>query len=357
MDLLKYLSGVLMATTFCLYVTPVAGQSKKTALSDAGFAGHWKFIGISIQQPGYNIWGASPVMDENGRVHLFATRFKTDSSWRNMEVAHYVADGPEGPFRFSDVAMKGTGNDTWDKYAPTNPTIHKVGDQYVLIYIASGDHYYHNPPMSSNQGIGMATSKSLNGPWEKVNGDGKILTPPDAPGYWNYQSGCGVNNPAFLPYEGGFYLYFKTKNTQNKIKYGLAISEHLTGPYVQTPFPAINNKLIVEDGYAFMYNGKVSLLTTDNEGIFEYGGGILWQSSNGGITFDHSEPGFPLLGEYVDLNKVKPHWGWHSRKPEMKFERPQILMQNGKPAYLYVASSCNISGGKGTVNYVLKFIS
>lgn len=353
---LKYLSGFSVIVIFCLYVMSASGQLKKTVQSDSNFAKHWKFIGIAIQDPGFNVWGASPVMDEGGKVHLFANRFKIGSDWRTMEIAHYVADGPEGPFRFSNVAMRGTGKDTWDKFAATNPTIHKVGDEYVLIYVASGDHYFHDPPGTSNQSIGMATSKSLNGPWKKVSGNGRILTPPDAPGYWNYQSGCGVNNPAFLSYKGGYYLYFKTKNTHNKVMYGLAIAEHLTGPYVQMPFSPINNKLIIEDGYAFMYQGKVSLLTTDNEGIFEYGGGILWQSSDGGITFDHSESGFTLLGKYVDTTKVKPHWGWHSRKPEMKFERPQILMQNGKPAYLYAASSCNISGGKGTVNYVLKFI-
>lgn len=355
LNLSKCLFAFLIAIILPLSVMRAAGQSGKTNLADSSFADHWKFIGISIQEPGYNIWGASPVMDENGRVHLFATRFKIGADWRTMEIAHYVADSPEGPFRFSDVAIKGTGKGTWDKYGSTNPTIHKIGNEYVLIYIGSGDRYYHDPPRSSNQSIGMAISKSLNGPWEKVNGNGRILTPPDAPGYWNYQSGCGVNNPAFLPYKGGFYLYFKTMNTHNKITYGLAVSEQLTGPYVQIPFPPINNKLIIEDGYAFIYNGKVSLLTTDNEGIFEYGGGILWQSSDGGITFDHSEPGFTLLGKYVDTTKARPHWGWHSRKPEMKFERPQVLMQNGNPAYLYVASSCNISGGNGTVNYVLKF--
>ena len=40
----------------------------------------------------------------------------------------------------------------------------------------------------------------------------------------------------------------------------------------------------------------------------------------------------------------------------MKFERPQILMIDGNPGYLYVASGSNIYGGDDTISYVLKFI-
>lgn len=174
---------------------------------EGSFADRWSFEGIAIQENGYHIWCASPIIDDKGKAHLFAsrwpTRYKVDPGWRShSEIAHYVADKPEGPFRFSDIAMKGTGRDTWDKYGMHNPTIHRVADQYVLLYIANND--YHQPPHPANQNIGMAVSESLNGPWKKVNGDGKILTPPSSPAYWNYKAGNGVVNPSLLPYRGGF---------------------------------------------------------------------------------------------------------------------------------------------------------
>jgi len=68
-----------------------------------------------------------------------------DMGWQeSSEIAHYVGAKPEGPFRFHDVALRGTGTDTWDKYAPHNPEVRKFGDIYVLTYIANSD--FHQPP-------------------------------------------------------------------------------------------------------------------------------------------------------------------------------------------------------------------
>ena len=38
-----------------------------------------------------------------------------------------------------------------------------------------------------------------------------------------------------------------------------------------------------------------------------------------------------------------------------KFERPQILMKDEKPAYLYVPSGANMNGDNHTIVYVLRF--
>ena len=59
-------------------------------------------------------------MGEDGTVHLFVARWpcelKVDPGWRShSEIAHYVGETPEGPFKFSDVAITGTGKDTWDQ--------------------------------------------------------------------------------------------------------------------------------------------------------------------------------------------------------------------------------------------------
>ena len=88
----------------------------------------WK--GVAIQDDDYTIWGCAPVQGDDVKIHLFAARWpekNVDPAWRkSSEIAHYVSDSPEGPFVFSDVAIRGTGKDTWDKYAPHNPEIKKV---------------------------------------------------------------------------------------------------------------------------------------------------------------------------------------------------------------------------------------
>ena len=347
-----YILGLILVAISCLNQTAnIYAQS--VINSNKSFANHWEFKGVAVQEPGYHIWCTSPIEDENGKIHLFVSRwpkkYGVDPGWRShSEIAHYIGDGPEGPFLFSDIALAGTEKKTWDKYGMHNPSIHKVGDQYVLLYIANND--FQQPPHPANQNIGMAVSKSLNGPWIKVNGDGKILTPPQNPAYWNFKAKNGVNNPAFLPYKGGFFLYFKSQDA----KMGLAIAENINGPYVQLPFSVTANNRRIEDGYAFVFNDQICLLTTDNDGIVKKGGGLLWKSDDG-IHFNTYEAGYHLINEYMlDTSLLKPKW-YYGSKDKMKFERPQLLLKNGKPAWLYFASGCNIYGGESTVSYVLKY--
>ena len=64
--------------------------------------------GVAIEEPDFTIWGASPILAD-GKVHLFAARWpeaNVDPAWRkSSEIAHYVADKPEGPFRFRSVVV------------------------------------------------------------------------------------------------------------------------------------------------------------------------------------------------------------------------------------------------------------
>lgn len=87
--------------------------------------------GIAIEEANFTIWGASPVVAE-GKFHLFAARWpeaNVDPAWReSSEIAHYVPDQPEGPFRFQSVVVKGTGRTgDWHAFAPPGSTRPPVG--------------------------------------------------------------------------------------------------------------------------------------------------------------------------------------------------------------------------------------
>ncbi len=331
---------------------------------EVAFADQWEFVGTAIEEPGYTIWGTSPIWGDDGQVHLFVARWpcelNVDPGWRtHSEIAHYVGDSPEGPFVFSDIAIKGDIEEgkapcnpaihkIKNVYAAHNPAIHKVDSLYALFYIVN-DGIEEHP---SNQYICLATSKSLDGPWEKKGDNGKILAPPTNPDYWNYKASNGVNNPAFLQHpNGGYFLYFKSE----KARMGLAFAENLEGPYVQLPFPVTSNDRSIEDGYAFMYQEKFALLTTDNHGMIESGGGILWTSEDG-INFNAFEKGFHRINQYTetDMKQVAVHYG-SKNQTYAKFERPQVLLKNGIPDYMYLPSGTNIYGGNCTVSYILKF--
>ncbi|MEN8128005.1 MAG: glycoside hydrolase family protein [Planctomycetota bacterium] len=316
-----------------------------------------EYAGVAVNEPGYHCWGTSPIMDDEGKVHLFVARWPIrsetfergfDAAWRHdSEIAHYVGDGPEGPFAFSDVALKGTGKDTWDRYAPCNPLIKKVDGKYVLLHIANpvgmtkgmGRH-------PGTQRIGMALSDSLNGPWKKVGTDGKILDPSKERGHWTHRG--SVVNPAFVKAPNGkYHLYFKSRGA----RMGVAISEKLEGPYVHQPNPISSSKRRTEDGYAFVSDGKFFLLTTDNHGVNVRGGGLLWRSDDG-ITFDATpEIGYQSPKTYLPRTPGTPVRKYYGSGT---FQRPQVLLQNGRPTHLYAASGTNIKGGDGSLSYVLR---
>jgi hypothetical protein len=358
----KYLAGLLAIIALFLCMHQSNGQSNKDK-GESVFADHWEFVGKALEEPGYTIWGTSPICGDDGKVHLFVARWpcelKVDPGWRtHSEIAHYVGNSPEGPFRFVEVVGKGKGEEYWNAAGFHNPSIKKIDGKYVLVYIANDGAPNHGP----NQRIGMLVSKSLNGPWKEVpNENEPLLIPPPDSNSWCYNSGCGVNNPAFLKHpDGRYFLYFKAMTgprPEGKVKMGLGIADKLEGPYIIQPNPITANDRGIEDGYAFIYNGKFALLTTDNHGMIESGGGILWTSEDG-IHFNTYEKGFHRINQYtnIDMKQVAVHYG-PQNSDYAKFERPQILMKDGKPAYLYAPSGINIYGGDCTVSYVLKFKS
>jgi hypothetical protein len=314
-----------------------------------------------VKEPGFHIWGCSPILAPDGRVHLFVARWPESAKhypgWHSQsEIARYVGDTPTGPFRYQETVLVGTGKDTWDKFAPHNPLIKKVGDQYALFYIAN--RFGEDKRFVASQRIGLALAPSLEGPWRKAGKDGLILAPSEHPEHWTHGAFNGVNNPAFIVKDGAYYLYFKSADR----KMGLSIANHLEGPYVMLPHPVTHTDRQIEDGYAFEWNDEICLLTTDNHGTLKRGGGILWRSASG-IEFRRRELGFDLMDKYIPrhllLSAVNPK---HSMDPDStgdrKFERPQVLMINGEPAYIYLASGTNILTnedlGEVTVNYILR---
>lgn len=326
------------------------------------FSDHWSFKGEVLNEPGYDIWGSSPIRDEEGKVHIFCARWKATDNWEhdwryNSEIAHYVSDSPEGPFTFVKVVlspkMHGRG---WKSAGFHNPNIKKIGDKYALVYIANDGSPEHGP----NQRIGMITADDINGPWEHIpDADTPLLSPPKNSADWCYESGCGVNNPSLLQHpDGRFLLYFKAMTgprPEGRVKMGVAVSDNLEGPYTIQKDPITSNKVAIEDGYAFMWNDKVCLLTTDNHGILEKGSGLLWTSKDG-INFDPvPQLGFRHFGNFYLKGNI-PETARVRYTQEVKFERPQILLDaNGEPEYLYCPSGVAIDGSDGSNCYILKY--
>ncbi len=351
-------------------------QPAKVPYSSLATSLEW--VGVAIEEPGYTIWGGAPIIGEDGKTHLFCARWpedKVDPAWRkSSEIAHYVADRPEGPFRFVDVVATGTGRNTWDRYAPHNPEIQKFGDTYALVYIANTD--YNRPPHNRNQSIGMMVSKSVYGPWKKVphfdktlakaprgenridwsstGQEGLLITASPDPKHWTH--GWFTVNPGVIEAGGKYQLYFKSWRTTGTA-IGMAVSDHLEGPYRMGDAPLMwVDDFFIESPVPFWWDGKLCLLTSDNAGKLTgiTGALALWVSEDGGMTFPrtHLQVGVDLIPRYFhayDAAKVTRIYAGHP-----KIEEARILSVGGRPAYLYGSSGWAVHGGTRTATYVFR---
>src|SRR3546814_18552258 len=110
----------VMATfTFTVMAITVKAQSNQS------FADHWEYVGLAVEEPGYTIRGTSPVIDDEGKVHLFVARWPgrtVEPGWRwASAISMYVDYRTEGPFTFSYVVIAGTALDSWGRYGTHKP--------------------------------------------------------------------------------------------------------------------------------------------------------------------------------------------------------------------------------------------
>ncbi|WP_171906723.1 NEW3 domain-containing protein [Jiangella alba] len=338
----------------CLVPEPVDPRLK---VPESAFSRRLEWVGPVVYDPGYTLWGASPVVDDEGRFHLFIARWperNVDPAWRrSSEIAHYFADSPEGPFEFSDVALQGTGQEgDWDRYAPHNPEIRRFGDKYVLLYIGNSD--YRQPPHPNNQQIGMAVADSPYGPWEKINPDSEqpgLLISPQA---GHFTEGKMVTNPTMMKLGDTYFVYFKTR-VGAKLVFGAATSKNLTGPYQLLEDPLTPEGVTIEDATVFTSDGQVQFLTTDNHGDVTgiVGGGAMFFSEDG-YTFDldRTSLGYRRVPYYYEAYgdfPIRKIYG-----PDPKFEQPKVLTVDGKARYLYASSGWNVTGQDRTVIHLLR---
>ena len=157
--------------------------------------------------------------------------------------------------------------------------------------------------------------------------------------YWLYYKGWNVND-----WEYDLQIRAQNPNPADEIlhtnrAYGLAVAENIEGPYIKCDKnPVINVRtygagMQCEDGYIYIDNGKFKMIMRDM-GFYNHEYGLMFESDDGirwsdpVISFYHSHEYFKELPKGLDR--------------EGRFERPQLLMKDGNPRYLF----CAIVGGQ-----------
>ena len=320
-----------------------------------------EWVGVAVSEPDFYIWCTSPIEGPDGRTHLFVSRwpksYKMDGWRSHCEIAHYVGDRPEGPFKFHDVALPAQPEALWNN-TRHNPCIRQVGDKFYLLYMS----FDRRPSALLAAGktpnwIGLAVADSLAGPWKNLSEKEPLFLPSPDTNHWSHGD-WQFTNPTFLAWRGKYYLYFHGGKHPGKMKcypYAYAVADKPEGPYRIGDEPCTDNIAKIEDATAFVWNDKICLLTDDNYGTHTGipGAGLLWISDTPEkFKLADAQIGFLYSTNYapnMDLAQVRKLYG-----RDFKFERPGILMLHGQPAYFYGASGFNLHGGETPESYVMK---
>lgn len=246
-----FLAGMMLLLNSCTRETYVPG--KDYSLADMVHA----IPPGNIQKDSlWNIWGGSMVKGYDNKYHLYFSRWPRQSgheSWiSHSEIAYAVADKPEGPFRFVNVALPATGSVAWDGSMTHNPYMVLKDDKYYLYYIGSmgevlsadqklipyGDDWWTR---RNKQRIGVAVSDKPEGPWTRF--DTPVLT--NNEDTTAFDAMC-VNNPAVcVGRDGKMVMLYKAvcKNGTRgggSVRFSVAFANSPTGPFIKT------NKLIFQ---------------------------------------------------------------------------------------------------------------
>jgi hypothetical protein len=301
-------------------------------------------LGRRLESESQYVWCNSPIDGPDGKVHVFFSRWTADrkmGGWLNgCEIAHAVASSPEEPFEYVETVLTPRGGDFWDATTCHNPLIQKVDNTYCLFYMGNSN------GKTNTKRIGLATSNSISGPWKRPD---HPLLEAGTSGSWDDH--C-TTNPAFIKHPNGqYWLYYKSWNTNDyengsgpirgNRKYGLAIAEQLEGPYRKyeknpiLDFSSRGNNIQFEDAFVWIEDSTFRMIARDM-GFYNHEFGLYLTSPDG---LSWSEP----LIAYKDLRSyIKEPPPPDYLKKYGRFERPQLLIRNGKPAYLFTAAQ----GGK-----------
>lgn len=311
----------------------------------------------AFESEGYWVWGNSVIKGNDGKYHMFVSRFPKSLPFHPgwmvaSEIVHAISDTPEGPYKFSDIALPARGAQYWDGRSTHNPRILEYQNKYYLIYMGS-THPFANPTYDqltldspwctvgrSNKRIGLAIADSPYGPWKRF--DEPILkTKPNT--FYSFL----VSNPSpIIQEDGSVMMIFKGRTYVGDDKFsdmalGMAYAPSIEGPYTVLnngqPIFQVDGQGEAEDPFLWKDSRGYHAIFKDHVAKFtgEKGGGVMAHSPNGiQWTIDKDPKAYSRTVE------------WEDGKVEMQgqLERPFLLFENGKATHAFFATM-NGAGG------------
>lgn len=318
-----------------------------------------------FQMEDFWVWGSSVIKGEDGKYHMYASRWSGflpfHPGWMiDSEIVHAVSENPEGPYEFEDVALGARGAQYWDGRSCHNPKIVKYKDTYILYYMGSTHPYEDVTEENVDQfdlsskwciaarwrkRVGVATSKSPNGPWKRL--DTPILdVKPNS-----YYSFLTSNPSPLIKEDGSVVLMFKGRGykkdevTNSDMSIGVATAPSYDGEYTvigKEPLFSMEKFGEVEDPHLWSDDTGFHMVAKDQRGLITggHGDGLLAHSEDGiNWKVDESPKAYTKLIRWDNGKTIK----------QGQLERPFVFVENGKPTHIFFATM-NGPGGfsKGT---------
>ena len=294
----------------------------------------------------YDIWCGSAVQGDDGKYHLFYSRWPRKlghKAWvTHSEVAHAVSDSPFGPWQHRDVTLPARGTNFWDGSCTHNPTVLRLGPKFYLYYMGNyGDGVVRQPlnwEHRNRQRIGVAVADSPNGPWQRF--DKPVL---DISSDTNAPDALMVSNPSVARRpEGGVLMIYKAVGLKRAAPFGgpvvhlVATSDSPTGPFKKRPgevFGAKGVMFAAEDPFIWRGVDRYWAVVKDNDGHFTQRGYslALWESADG---LDWKLAQHPFVA-----NPSTIRWADGHQEKLTALERPQVVFENGEPLALCCAAA------------------
>jgi hypothetical protein len=300
-----------------------------------------------FSQPGWNVWCGAPIRTADGKCHLYYSRWPAEKGFAPAwaiysEIAYAVADKPEGPYRFVNVALPARGKQYWDGTTTHNPNVLQKDGKFYLYYMGNtGDGNYATH--RNNQRIGVAMADRPEGPWKRFDKPVIDVSPDKAA----FDSLCVTNPAAAVRPDGGILLIYKAveyvqgKKMGGRVRYGATVADKPEGPYTKTAghiFEAdgeVGKKtwMLAEDPYIWFshrYGERYYAIARDVVGQFtgSSGGLALFESADGLRWKPDSHP--KVLGSRFT-------WA-DGTVSEKNVERPALLFDGDEPIALFGAT-------------------
>jgi hypothetical protein len=320
-------------------------------------------VGGGFEMEGYWVWCNSVVKGDDGLYHMFASRWPKrlpfHPGWMvASEVVHATSKIPEGPYKFSDVALPARGPQYWDGRSTHNPRIVRHKDKWVIYYMGSTHPFDEIKDGSTltldshyailgraNKRVGVAVASSPFGPWKRAD-EPVLHTKPGT-----FYSFLTSNPSPIINEDGSAVMIFKARAHRDKFPYqgdmtlGVARAARYDGQYtVISPEPIFGVGRIgeVEDPFLWKDKDGYHLLAKDQRGKItgEHHAGLLAHSPD-------------LLRWTVDKSPkaYSRTLTWTDGKVEIlgQLERAYPLMEKGVITHLFFAAMDGPGGfQKGT---------